>query len=180
MNSPPQQKDRGEPTPRDARLSTHRDPEDNQEFCNPDTGFASMMTDLEKAAVNCDPAQRGIGMKWAELAIGFLRTTEARDMEAARAMIGPGFSATFPRGRHFPSLDAWLESSKTTYIRIAKRFERIDVTLTGPDGAIVHCSGTLHGERFDAKPLDGFRFIDRFEIRGGRIVDQLVWNDLAP
>lgn len=145
-----------------------------------DTGNCSMMTDTEKAAVKCDPAQQELGMKWAELAIGFLRTTEARDLELARSMIGPGFSATFPRGRHFPSLDAWLESSKSTYIRIAKRFERIDVAITGADAAVVHCSGTLHGERFDAKPLDGFRFIDRFEIQGGRIVDQQVWNDLTP
>jgi hypothetical protein len=139
-----------------------------------------MMTESERAAVQCDPAQQALGMRWAELAIGFLRTTEARDIERARSMIGPGFSATFPRGRHFPSLDAWLESSKSTYIRIAKRFERIDVTITGDESGVVHCSGTLHGERFDAKPLDGFRFIDRFEIREGRIVDQQVWNDLAP
>ena len=139
-----------------------------------------MLTESERAVVACDPDKTSLSMKWAELAIGFLRTTEARDMERARTMVGPGFSATFPRGRHFASLDAWLESSKSTYVRIAKRFERIDVTITGADSAIVHCSGTLHGERFDAKPLDGFRFIDRFVIRDGRIVDQLVWNDLTP
>jgi hypothetical protein len=95
-------------------------------------------------------------------------------------MVGPGFSATFPRGRHFPSLDAWLESSRGTYVRIAKRFERIDVAITGAQCAIVHCSGTLHGERVDGKPLEGFRYIDRFVIRDGLIVDQLVWNDLVP
>jgi hypothetical protein len=44
----------------------------------------------------------------------------------------------------------------------------------------VHCSGTLHGERVDGKPLEGFRYIDRFVIRDGLIVDQLVWNDLVP
>ncbi|MEN9776056.1 MAG: hypothetical protein RL322_3126 [Pseudomonadota bacterium] len=140
----------------------------------------AMLTESERAVVSCDPEKADLGLRYAELAIGFLRTTEARDIEQARSMVGPGFSATFPRGRYFPSLDTWLESSKSTYVWIAKRFERIDVSITGTDSAIVHCSGTLHGERLDAKPLDGFRFIDRFVIREGRIVDQLVWNDLVP
>jgi hypothetical protein len=138
------------------------------------------MTETEKSVVACDPREQALGMRWAELAVSFLRSTEARDMERARSMVGPGFSATFPRGRHFPSLDAWLESSRGTYVRIAKRFERIDVAITGAQCAIVHCSGTLHGERVDGKPLEGFRYIDRFVIRDGLIVDQLVWNDLVP
>ena len=37
--------------------------------------------------------------------------------------------------------------------------------------------GTLHGRWLDGSAFDGIRFIDRFEIRGGRIVRQDVWND---
>jgi hypothetical protein len=139
-----------------------------------------MITETERSVVHCDPSQRSLGLEWAELTVSFLRATEARDIERARTMVGPGFTANFPRGRNFPNLDAWLESSKGTYVRIAKRFQRIDVAITGGDSAVVHCSGTLHGERTDGKPLEGYRYIDRFEIKSGLIVDQQVWNDLVP
>ncbi|MCC5862905.1 MAG: 4-oxalocrotonate tautomerase [Gammaproteobacteria bacterium] len=35
------------------------------------------------------------------------------------------------------------------------------------------------GKALDVSPIDAVRFIDRFEVRDGRLVDQQVWNDLA-
>ena len=34
-------------------------------------------------------------------------------------------------------------------------------------------------EAADETPFEGIRYIDRFLMRDGRIVDQKVWNDLA-
>ena len=64
------------------------------------------------------------------------------------------------------------------YRRVGKRYERFDVAAAD-DGAIVYCLGTLHGERLDGTPFEGIRFIDRFTVRDGKLVDQLVWNDIA-
>ena len=47
------------------------------------------------------------------------------------------------------------------------------------DATIVWCRGTLHGEWPDGAAFAGIRFVDRFTVRHDRIVDQMVWNDLA-
>jgi 4-oxalocrotonate tautomerase family enzyme len=47
------------------------------------------------------------------------------------------------------------------------------------DHAVVTCHGHLHGEWPDGTAFEGVRFIDRFEIRAGRLTRQDVWNDLA-
>ena len=46
-------------------------------------------------------------------------------------------------------------------------------------GTVVYNYGGLRGEWADGTPFEGIRYIDRFLIRDGRIVDQKVWNDLA-
>jgi hypothetical protein len=43
---------------------------------------------------------------------------------------------------------------------------------------IVYCFGTLYGDFADGRHFDGVRFIDRFTVRDGRLVDHRVWNDL--
>ena len=137
------------------------------------------MTDAEIQVVFCDPARRDEGVAAARAAIDFLRTTEARNEAEAKRRVGPGFAPRFPRGRHYDSLETWLAGSRQAYKFMNKKFERIDVALTGPGSAIVYCYGTLHGEYLDGRKVDGTRFIDRFEVRDGLICEQDVWNDLV-
>ena len=44
---------------------------------------------------------------------------------------------------------------------------------------MVYARGTLNGAWLDGSPFNGIRFIDRFEVRAGKITRQEVWNDLA-
>ena len=44
---------------------------------------------------------------------------------------------------------------------------------------MIYCFGTLYGELLDGTPYSGIRFIDRFTVRDGKLVDQMVWNDMA-
>ena len=44
---------------------------------------------------------------------------------------------------------------------------------------MVYNSGTLYGEWPDGTPFEGNRYIDRFEVRDGKIVKMEVWNDSA-
>jgi hypothetical protein len=39
--------------------------------------------------------------------------------------------------------------------------------------------GTLYGEWPDGTPFDENRYVDRFVVRGGKIVQMDVWNDSA-
>lgn len=137
------------------------------------------MTDAEIQVVFCDPARRAEGIAAAGAAIDFLRSTEARDEAEAKRRVGPGFAPRFPRGRHYDSLETWLAASRQAYTFMKKKFQRIDVVLTGPGTAVVYCYGSLHGEYLDGRTVDGTRFIDRFELRDGLICEQDVWNDLV-
>jgi len=45
--------------------------------------------------------------------------------------------------------------------------------------AVVYTRGTLAGAWPDGAAFSGIRFIDRFEVTGGKITRQDVWNDIA-
>jgi ketosteroid isomerase-like protein len=104
----------------------------------------------------------------------YLAAMERRDLAAAKAMLAPGFFMVFPGNRRFDSLEALVEWARGRYRSARKTYERFDAA-----GEVVYCFGTLYGEWLDGKPYAGIRFIDRFTVRDGRLVDQQVWNDLA-
>jgi ketosteroid isomerase-like protein len=109
----------------------------------------------------------------------YLAAMERRDLAAAQAYLAPGFEMIFPGGKRLDSLDALVAWAKPRYRRALKQYERFDVAPQ-PDGAeVVYCFGTLHGELLDGTPYAGIRFIDRFTVRDGRLVDQQVWNDIG-
>ena len=113
-----------------------------------------------------------------DLVRAFLDAMEVRDLAKAASMTGPGFTMTFPSGAQFTSLEDLVAWSAGRYRNVRKTYAAFDETRRG-ELTIVHCHGVLNGEALDGEPIAGVRFIDRFEIRDGRIVDQKVWNDLA-
>jgi hypothetical protein len=110
----------------------------------------------------------------AKLALAFLDAMGARRLEEATAMTAPGFVMVFPGGKVFTDWPALLAWAAPRYRRIEKVIERVEEA----PGA-VYVSGTLQGERPDGAPFAGVRFIDRFEVAGGQILRQEVWNDLG-
>ena len=104
----------------------------------------------------------------------YLDAMERRDLAAARALLAPGFSMVFPGGKRFDSLEQLVEAARKRYRSARKTYERYETA-----GDAVYCYGTLHGELLDGAPYSGIRFIDRFTVRGGKLVDQNVWNDMA-
>ena len=108
----------------------------------------------------------------------YLEAMEARDMEAAKSFLAPGFKMVFPGGVHLETLEALIAWAKDRYARVGKTFDGFD-ELTRDGQAIVYCHGALHGEWLDGTEFSGIRFIDRFTIVDGKLVDHQVWNDLA-
>jgi hypothetical protein len=109
----------------------------------------------------------------------YLAAMERRDLAAAKAMLAPGFAMVFPGGMRLETLEQLVEWARPRYRRAAKTYERFDVA-PAPDGAsTVYCFGTLYGELLSGEPYAGIRFIDRFTVAAGKLVDQSVWNDMG-
>ena len=104
----------------------------------------------------------------------YLAAMERRDLAAAKAMLAPGFLMVFPGNRRFDSLEALVDWARGRYRSAKKTYQRFDAA-----GDVVYCFGTLYGEWLDGRPYADIRFIDRFTVRDGKLVDQQVWNDLA-
>jgi ketosteroid isomerase-like protein len=108
----------------------------------------------------------------------YLAAMEARDLAAAEAMLAPGFTMEFPGPVRFTTLGELIAWAKPRYRFVKKAYERFD-EAPAVAGAVVYCYGTLAGEWPDGTPFAGIRFIDRFTVAQGKLVDQTVWNDLA-
>lgn len=109
---------------------------------------------------------------------GFLGAMEARDLSAAKAFLADGFRMTFPGDNTFDELAEYVAWAAPRYQAVTKTIERFD-TAPSLDGTVVYCYGTLRGAWPDGTPFEGVRFVDRFTLRAGKLVDQRVWNDLG-
>ena len=85
---------------------------------------------------------------------------------------------TFPGNQRFTEIEAMIAWAKPRYRWVKKRYDRFDVAQ-GSTATHVYCFGTLYGEWNDGSAFEGVRFIDRFTVRAGKLVDQMVWNDMG-
>jgi hypothetical protein len=68
----------------------------------------------------------------------------------------------------------------TRYAWVKKNFERTDVVCgASTEEAVVFMTGTLYGEWKDGTAFSGNRYVDRYVVKHGRIVQMDVWNDSA-
>ena len=110
----------------------------------------------------------------AALVRAYLDAMEARDLPAAQAMLTEDFTMTFPGGAPLRTLQELIDWAAPRYRFVTKTYEGFDTC-----GDTVYCRGTLSGEWPDGTAFSGIRFVDRFELRAGRIARQDVWNDIA-
>jgi hypothetical protein len=101
----------------------------------------------------------------------FLRLVMIPDPESAsrftgnRPMQAPGDTSAFNAKRY-----AWVK----------KKIERTETVAGGtPDETVVYSLGTLYGAWPDGTAFEGNRYVDRYVVRHGLIVQMDVWNDSA-
>ena len=109
----------------------------------------------------------------------FLTCMEARDLDAAEAMLGEGFTMQFPGAAPMTALAELVAWAKPRYASISKTYSGFDTGLSAGDAQIVYCHGTLAGTWRDGTSFAGIRFVDRFELQRGKITRQDVWNDIG-
>ena len=115
-----------------------------------------------------------------ELVETFLRTIMIPDPVAARAFVSPALRIRFTGGREMQDPTECSAFNATRYAWVKKRFEQTDVVQGATDhGATVYNIGTLYGAWPDGTPFEGNRYVDRYVVRDGLIVQMDVWNDSA-
>lgn len=114
----------------------------------------------------------------ADIVERFLVASMVPDPATAACYIAPDLAITFTGGRKYghPSETAAFNAKRYKWVK--KRMERSDV-VAGHGETIVYNLGTLYGEWPDGTPFEGNRYVDRFVVRGGKIVRMDVWNDSA-
>ena len=110
----------------------------------------------------------------------FLRLIMIPDPEAAQQFVSPDLRILFTGGRRMQHPRECAAFNASRYAWVKKRFEHTDVVqgASGHDG-VVYTTGTLYGAWPDGTPFEGNRYVDRYVVRGGLIVDMQVWNDSA-
>lgn len=111
------------------------------------------------------------------LALRYLAAMERRDLDAARGLVAADAEFVFPGDARRSDLAAIVAGSSGRYRSIAKHVERCDLCERADGSATVYVLGSLYGEWPDGTAFSGIRFVDRFEIAGGSIRRQEVWND---
>ncbi len=113
-----------------------------------------------------------------KIVLDYLAAMEAREIDRAQALLGEGFVMTFPGAEPMTSLAELIAWAKGRYRFVKKTYEASEAFHSN-GAAVVYTRGTLAGEWPDGTAFEGIRFIDRFELTGGKITRQDVWNDLA-
>lgn len=108
----------------------------------------------------------------------FLAAYGAGRLADAARRLHPDVRMIFPGGREYTDLGELAAVSATRYRFVDKHRDHYD-SVEGPDSAVVFSTGRLHGENLHGVAFDHVRYVDRFVVRDGLIVEQRVWNDLA-
>ena len=108
----------------------------------------------------------------------FLVASMIPDPETAGTFMSADVQITFTGGRKFKHPRDATAFNAMRYKWVKKKMERTDVA-PGDGETVVYNTGTLYGEWHDGTPFEGNRYVDRFVVRGGKIVKMDVWNDSA-
>ena len=108
----------------------------------------------------------------------FLHASMVPDPQTAARYIADDLKITFTGGRKYRHPSETTAFNAKLYKWVKKKMERTDV-VAGEGETIVYNLGTLYGEWPDGTSFDGNRYVDRFVVRDGKIVQMDVWNDSA-
>ena len=114
----------------------------------------------------------------ADIVERFLVASMVPDPQTAALYISDDLKITFTGGRKYSHPRETAAFNGKRYKLVKKNMERTDV-VPGNGETIVYNLGTLYGEWPDGTPFEGNRYVDRFVVRGGKIVQMDVWNDSA-
>ena len=108
----------------------------------------------------------------------FLVASMVPDPQTAALYVADNLAITFTGGRKYGHPRETAAFNAGRYKWVKKKMERTDV-VAGEGETVVYNLGTLYGEWPDGTSFEGNRYVDRFVVRDGKIVQMDVWNDSA-
>ena len=116
----------------------------------------------------------------AEVVDEFLRLVMIPDPTAAHSFVSPELRIRFTGGRAMRDPAETTAFNASRYQWVKKRIERTETVADATaEGTVVYSLGTLYGSWPDGTPFEGNRYVDRYVVRDGLIVQMDVWNDSA-
>ena len=108
----------------------------------------------------------------------FFDAMSRRDFAAMEQVMAPNFKMTVSGGQVFTHPRDFAANSGKRQKSARKTTDRYD-EIPNANGAVVFAIGSMAGEWNDGSTYSNVRYIDRFEIQNGKIVDMNVWSDMA-
>lgn len=108
----------------------------------------------------------------------FLETSMIPDPDGAARLLAPDAEIYFTGKTRMSHPREMAAYNAARYKWVKKAFATLDIA-PAEDHIVAYGTGTLYGEWPDGTPFDGNRYVDRFEIRNGRITRIDVLNDSA-
>ncbi|MDA8501973.1 MULTISPECIES: nuclear transport factor 2 family protein [unclassified Citrobacter] len=108
----------------------------------------------------------------------FLVASMIPDAERAATFTHPEVKITFTGRREMAGAADIARFNGERYKWVKKALGEFDA-VAHEDCVVVYSNGTLYGEWPDGRAFAGNRYIDRFEVREGKITHMDVWNDSA-
>jgi hypothetical protein len=110
----------------------------------------------------------------------YLRLLMIPDPNAARRFAAPDLQIRFTGGRAMSDPAQCAAFNAGRYAWVKKRIEATELVAGATnEHAVVYSRGTLYGAWPDGTPFEGNRYVDRYVVRNGLIVQMDVWNDSA-
>jgi len=109
----------------------------------------------------------------------YLDAMENQNLSLAKSFLNKNFKLVFPGNNIFLTLDEMIDWAKIRYRWVKKNYDHFDPLISDDNTIVVYCYGTLYGEWLDKNTFSEIRFIDRFTLKEDKLLDQMVWNDLA-
>ncbi|MCI0913948.1 MULTISPECIES: nuclear transport factor 2 family protein [Pseudomonas] len=108
----------------------------------------------------------------------FLAASMAPDPVRAATFMSDDVRITFTGGRAMPTPADITAFNGARYTWVKKQLGQFD-WCEREDHTVVYSNGTLYGQWPDGRSFSGNRYLDRFEVKAGKIVRMDVWNDSA-
>jgi hypothetical protein len=133
------------------------------------------MAKMAQAQVQAKQSETG---EAAAIVEKYLVASMVPDPDTAARYMADDVDITFTGGRQFTHPRETSAFNAGRYAWVKKKMDRFDVA-PGNGETVVYSVGTLYGEWPDGTAFEGNRYVDRFVVRGGKIVKMDVWNDSA-
>jgi hypothetical protein len=108
----------------------------------------------------------------------FLEASMIPDPVRAASYMADEVKITFTGGREMSNTQAITAFNAGRYAWVKKQLGQFD-WMDKEDYTVVYSNGFLYGEWPDGSAFAGNRYLDRFEVKNGKIVRMDVWNDSA-